>query len=97
VKEFPPVIFRMNSVTNQQVRGDTYDSGCFGSAGARIWIFTAFVMAFSTLIASMWIFFGVYIVPIKNPQYPGLAVLLQNVLIFLSAIIFKFGRVEESY
>jgi hypothetical protein len=31
-------IFRINSVTNNQVRGESmYSDGCFGKTGARIW------------------------------------------------------------
>lgn len=34
--------------------------------GARIWLFIGFMMAFGSLIASMWILFGGYVVKGKT-------------------------------
>ncbi|EHH28703.1 hypothetical protein EGK_19196 [Macaca mulatta] len=50
--------FMINAVSNAQVRGDTYESGCLGRTGARIWLFIGFMLMFGSLIASMWILFG---------------------------------------
>ncbi|KAM4656979.1 transmembrane protein 50A isoform 1-T1 [Amazona ochrocephala] len=52
----------INAVSNGQVRGDSYSEGCLGQTGARIWLFIGFMMAFGSLIASMWILFGGYVV-----------------------------------
>lgn len=86
--------FMINAVSNGQVRGDGYSEGCLGRTGARIWLFIGFMLMFGSLIASMWILFGAYVVP-KNDVYPGLAVFFQNALIFFSSLIYKFGRTEE--
>lgn len=32
-------------------------------AGARVWLFIGFMLAFGSLIASMWILFGGFVVP----------------------------------
>lgn len=48
----------MNSVTNAQIRGDSYNGGCLGSRGARGWLFLGFVMGFSAVIAACWILFA---------------------------------------
>ncbi|CAH1799305.1 unnamed protein product [Owenia fusiformis] len=88
-------LFMINSVSNGQVRGDAYTVGCMGQTGARIWLFIGFLLGFGALIAASWILFGVYVVPMKQPQWPGVAVFLQNALIFFSALIFKFGRTED--
>ncbi|XP_043928880.1 transmembrane protein 50B isoform X1 [Protopterus annectens] len=86
--------FMINAVSNGQVRGDSYSDGCLGRTGARIWLFIGFTMMFGSLIASMWILFGAYVVP-KLEVYPGLAVFFQNALIFFSTLIYKFGRTED--
>lgn len=36
-------------------------------AGARVWLFIGFMLAFGSLIASMWILFGGFVVPRKFP------------------------------
>lgn len=86
--------FMINAVSNAQVRGDSYESGCLGRTGARVWLFIGFMLMFGSLIASMWILFGAYVTQ-NIDVYPGLAVFFQNALIFFSTLIYKFGRTEE--
>ena len=58
---------------------------------------------FSALLGSAWILFGEYVFPtdeaksVFNPKssYPGVAFFLQNLFIFSSSVIFKFGRNED--
>eukprot|EP00064_Thunnus_orientalis_P023095 superscaffoldBa00008407_g23323 len=73
--------FLINAVSNGQVRGDMYGEGCLGRTGARLWLFLGFMMMFGSLIASIWILFGGYVVP-KKEVAPGLAVFFQNAFIF---------------
>ncbi|XP_038575678.1 transmembrane protein 50B-like isoform X1 [Micropterus salmoides] len=87
--------FMINAVSNGQVRGDTYGEGCLGRTGARLWLFIGFMMMFGSLIASIWILFGGYVVPKKEVVAPGLAVFFQNAFIFFSTLIYKFGRTED--
>ncbi|XP_064617685.1 transmembrane protein 50A-like [Liolophura sinensis] len=88
--------FMINSVSNGQIRGESYTTGCMGQTGARIWLFLGFLLGFGALIAASWILFGFYVVPPNPPpQWPGIAVFLQNALIFFSALVFKFGRTED--
>lgn len=37
-------------------------------AGARVWLFIGFMLAFGSLIASMWILFGGFVVPRRFPS-----------------------------
>ncbi|KAG7239125.1 hypothetical protein INR49_030005, partial [Caranx melampygus] len=72
--------FMINAVSNGQVRGDTYGEGCLGRTGARVWLFIGFMMMFGSLIASIWILFGAYVVPKSwyiwiNDQYSPVSVL----------------------
>uniref|UniRef100_A0A6Q2Z7M0 Transmembrane protein 50B n=1 Tax=Esox lucius TaxID=8010 RepID=A0A6Q2Z7M0_ESOLU len=79
--------FMINAVSNGQVRGDTYGEGCFGRTGARLWLFIGFMMMFGSLIASIWILFGGFVVPSESPH-------LTNGFFFLT-LIYKFGRTED--
>ncbi|XP_018331681.1 transmembrane protein 50B [Agrilus planipennis] len=87
----------VNSVTNAQVRGDSYDAGCLGSRGARIWLFLGFVMGFASVIAACWILFADFVGAKEASQWPGVALFMQNALIFVSSLVFKFGRTEDTY
>uniref|UniRef100_A0A2K5I388 Uncharacterized protein n=1 Tax=Colobus angolensis palliatus TaxID=336983 RepID=A0A2K5I388_COLAP len=62
---------------------------------ARIWLFIGFMLAFGSLIASMWILFGGYVAKEKDIVYPGIAVFFQNAFIFFGGLVFKFGRTED--
>ncbi|NP_998694.1 transmembrane protein 50A isoform X1 [Danio rerio] len=89
----------INAVSNGQVRGDSYSEGCLGQTGARIWLFIGFMLAFGSLIASMWILFGGFVVTGTEHKdlsvYPGIAVFFQNAFIFFGGLVFKFGRTED--
>ncbi|XP_067278027.1 transmembrane protein 50A [Pseudorasbora parva] len=87
----------INAVSNGQVRGDSYSEGCLGQTGARVWLFIGFMLAFGSLIASMWILFGGFVVTDKKELavYPGIAVFFQNAFIFFGGLVFKFGRTED--
>ncbi|XP_052240677.1 transmembrane protein 50B-like isoform X2 [Dreissena polymorpha] len=89
--------FLINSVSNGQIRGDSYSTGCIGQTGARVWLFIGFLLGFGALIAASWILFGIYVVPEKQPEYAGIAIFLQNALIFFSGMVFKFGGSEDMW
>ncbi|XP_063217708.1 transmembrane protein 50B [Bacillus rossius redtenbacheri] len=96
-------LLMINSVSNAMVRGDAYSGGCFGPRGARAWLFVGFVMGFGAVIASCWILIANYLSyePGKNEKprgtYPGVGLFLQNALIFIGSLVFKFGRVEDHW
>lgn len=90
-------LFMINSVSNSALRGDNYVEGCFGQTGSRVWFFIGFILSFGSLIAASGVLFGVYVVPGKQPIWAGIALFLQNALIFFGGLIFKFGRTEEQW
>uniref|UniRef100_A0A2P2HZ73 Transmembrane protein 50A-like n=2 Tax=Hirondellea gigas TaxID=1518452 RepID=A0A2P2HZ73_9CRUS len=90
-------MFMINTISNGQVRGDSYDGGCMGSFGARIWLFFGLMLSFGSLIGACWILFDGYVASGFTPVYPGVAVFMQNLLIFLSSIVYKFGRHEDTW
>lgn len=88
-------LFMINSVSNGQIRGESYTDGCFGQTGARVWLFAGFLLGFGALIAASWILFGIYVVPKHDHVWPGVATFLMNALIFFGGLVFKFGRTED--
>lgn len=56
------------------------------SVGARIILFIAFLLAFGSLIGGAWVFFGYYIPYKKNVLYPGIAIFIQNLAIFIRCV-----------
>lgn len=90
-------LFMINSVSNSHVQGDIYTEGCLNQRGARVWLIIGFMLCFGSLIASVWILFEGYVISSSQATsvYPGIGLLLQNGLIFLSAMLLKFGREED--
>ncbi|KAJ8945136.1 hypothetical protein NQ318_001601 [Aromia moschata] len=47
-------LIMVNSISNAQMRGDTYEGGCLGSCGARAWLFVGFVMGICVCDRIFW-------------------------------------------
>uniref|UniRef100_A0A8C6X9X0 Transmembrane protein 50A n=1 Tax=Naja naja TaxID=35670 RepID=A0A8C6X9X0_NAJNA len=75
----------INAVSNGQVRGDSYSEGCLGQTGARIWLFIGFMLAFGSLIASMWVLFGGYVI---NGKKTACEILLNCSLLWKRTVSF---------
>eukprot|EP00127_Corallochytrium_limacisporum_P007525 Clim_evm47s253 gene=Clim_evmTU47s253 len=90
-------LFMVNALSTGAIDESGY--GGFGEGfspkAARAWLLMGFILLFSGIISSAWIMFADYIVPGSDKQWTGIALFLQNVLIFLAALIFKFGRVDD--
>ena len=52
---------RVNAVSNGQLTGEAYTTGCLGTNGVRIWFFFGFLLGFGSLIGASWILFGEYV------------------------------------
>uniref|UniRef100_A0A3P9DUK1 Transmembrane protein 50B n=1 Tax=Maylandia zebra TaxID=106582 RepID=A0A3P9DUK1_9CICH len=55
---------------------------------ARLWLFIGFMMMFGSLIGSIWILFGGYVVP--SEFLPSVCPCWSNI-----TLIYKFGRTED--
>lgn len=93
-------LIMVNTVGNSVVQGDG-----FGADGetclARVYVFTGFLLLFSTLISSIWVM-TTYLSGDSNTspykiKSTGWGLFAQNLLIFLSACIFKFLRDESAW
>jgi len=88
-------MFMINAISNTQVRGDSMGDSPMGTKGARLWLLGGFVLGFGALIASIWIMFAAYVVPDATNIWPGVFLFLQNFLIFVGSLVYKFGRTED--
>uniref|UniRef100_A0A914UTB2 Transmembrane protein 50A n=2 Tax=Plectus sambesii TaxID=2011161 RepID=A0A914UTB2_9BILA len=89
-------MFMVNAVSNSQVRGEAMNEGMLGIKGARLWLMIGFVLTFGSLVAAIWIMFADYVLNSSDQDsWPGVALFLQNFLIFLGSLVYKFGRTEE--
>merc|ERR1712029_1214440 len=77
-------MFMVNAVSNGQLTGEAYTTGCLGANGVRIWIF------FGEYVTETE---GKTFHP--KSTYPGVAIFLQNACIFFASLIYKFGRSED--
>ena len=48
-------------MSNGQLTGEAYTTGCLGANGVRIWFFFGFLLGFGSLIGASWILFGEYV------------------------------------
>jgi len=88
-------MFMVNSVSNSAVTGSAMDEGVLGVKGARLWLMVGFVGSFACIVAGIWIMFGNYVVGEPDRTWPGIALFIHSFLIFISSLVYKFGRTEE--
>ncbi|XP_055382723.1 transmembrane protein 50B [Condylostylus longicornis] len=63
---------------------------------AMLWLLVGFILGFASVIASVWVMID-DTTRKHGKVWPGVAILLQNVLILVATLIYKFGRDEEDY
>lgn len=83
--------------THYRINSNILQSGDSGYDGyenrIRVWLFIGFVLGFSSIIAATWIMIADFsIIDEKASRWPGVALLLQNLFIFFSSLLYKFGR-----
>jgi len=66
-------------------------------AKVKLWLFLSFIISFGAMAASFWIMAGIYMPPHNSGnQYPGIAIAVQNVLIFFCSLILLWGRSQPT-
>jgi len=67
------------------------------SGNAKLFLFCAFIVCFGGLIASIWIGIQYYFINISSGSSPygGIAIIIQNILIFLSTIMLRFSKPQD--
>lgn len=91
-------LIMINSISSNHMHGDSFADGCIDERGARAYLFIGLLIGFGALISSVWILFETYVIESTKAAsvWPGVWLLAQNVLIFLAAMLLKFGRDEEN-
>ncbi|TGZ74387.1 hypothetical protein CRM22_000970 [Opisthorchis felineus] len=84
----------VNMVPNSALQDD-YGERRIGRRGAFFCLFFAFLVSFSCVIASCWILFGAYVAVGSSNVWPGVAILLQNLLLCAASLTFRFGRKQD--
>ncbi|KCV70909.1 hypothetical protein H696_01855 [Fonticula alba] len=95
-----PLAHRVNAVSSQVLSGDTFDLDDGTLLFARVWIFVALFLSFAGLFGSAWIMIQRYFVPNKDGllplhKWPGVSLLVNTFLIFLSSMLMRFGRARR--
>lgn len=87
----------VNIIPNKVVYGIYYtERKCCGRLMAKIYLFLGFVVAFGALIAASYIFVNDFLLICPAMyQWPGYALFLQNLFIFIANMMLKFGVVSE--
>ena len=87
----------VNAVSWSDLNNNSLFSNDGVSTKARVWLFVAFIIQFGALIAAIWIgivhWFQNEVVP--KTQYGGVAIIIQNLLIFAAALIYRFAKPQE--
>ncbi|XP_050095678.1 transmembrane protein 50B [Anopheles aquasalis] len=88
----------VNAVSNEMLHGGAaFTGGVLGESGIKVFLFAGFVLGFTSIIAAIWIMVAEFAVnEARTDKYPGYALLIHNVFIFFSTLIYKFGRQSEN-
>jgi hypothetical protein len=85
-------LIMVNSISGAMIDADSYTDGVCGPTGARVWLIIGLMMSFGGFIAGAWVMSQQYLKRDDRDDEGGIAMFFQNVLIFLSSMLFKFGR-----
>uniref|UniRef100_A0A182KAJ1 Transmembrane protein 50A n=1 Tax=Anopheles christyi TaxID=43041 RepID=A0A182KAJ1_9DIPT len=88
----------VNAISNDMLHGaPAYSGGILSPTGIKVFLFAGFVLGFTSIIATIWIMIAEFTVnDSQTDKYPGYALLMHNVFIFLATLIYKFGPPTES-
>lgn len=88
----------VNGISNDLLHSPSAFTGGVLSPGAvKVFLFAGFVLGFTSIIAAIWIMIAEFAVnDAQTDKYPGYALLMHNIFIFLSTLIYKFGPPTEN-
>lgn len=75
----------------------TYNQGCFSPGVAKLYLFIWLMISFGCLIGAFYILINDFILDQKRYQWPGYGICLQNILIFASSMLLRFGKQHEHF
>jgi len=88
---------RVNVVSWRDLGGASWGSWGDDAVQARVraWLFFSLVVCFGGILASIWVASVHWFQQKPTYDWPGLALILQNVTIFVSAMLFRFAKPLE--
>ncbi|GAM23304.1 hypothetical protein SAMD00019534_064790 [Acytostelium subglobosum LB1] len=103
----PGIFATVGLVMANIVNLESLSSFSFADEGSatkiRVWLFLSFAINFGCIAAAIWIMVANFMPPHNknsDAQYPGIALTVQNVLIFISSLILVYSKSrqeEEQY
>ncbi|XP_053676336.1 transmembrane protein 50B [Anopheles nili] len=90
--------FMVNAISNEMLHSsNAWTGGVLGASGIKVFLFAGFVLGFTSIIAAIWIMIAEFAVnESRTDKYPGYALLIHNIFIFFSTLIYKFGPQNEN-
>lgn len=88
----------VNSISNDLLHASgAYTGGVLNASNVKVLLFAGFVLGFTSIIAAIWIMIAEFAMnESRTDKYPGYALIMHNVFIFLSTFIYKFGPSSEN-
>ncbi|EFA84152.1 transmembrane protein [Heterostelium album PN500] len=93
---FATVALVMTNIVNiESLSGSSFLSDEGTSTKIRIWLFLSFAISFGCVAAAIWIMAAVFMPPHNknsDAEYPGIALTVQNVMIFISSLTLMYSK-----
>jgi len=86
-------LFMINAVSWNDINYNMFGDSV--STKAKVWLFFSFLIAFGALIASIWIAVSYWFMRNAGSQYGGVAIIVENLLIFVSAMMYRFAKPQN--
>lgn len=91
-------LFMINLPPHSAIFGDTAGLDLTGgnyTARVRIWLFGSMIVGFGAIAAAIWLSAARLLRPQIADKWPGASLIVSNVLVFASALVYRFQRAFE--
>lgn len=83
---------RVNAVSWRDLGGASWFGDDAVQARVRAWLFFSLVVCFGGILAAVWVASVHWFQQKPTYDWPGLALILQNITLFVSAMLFRFAK-----
>jgi hypothetical protein len=88
-------LIMINLVSWNDLNGSVF--GEESTAKARLWLLFSFLIEFGAIAAAIWIAIAHWFQGSPKSEYPGVALIISNSLIFISAMIYRFAKPQDEF
>jgi len=85
----------INAISWNDLNDTGFLSGESVSSKARVWMLFSFIVAFAGICAAIWLGIAHWFQQNVMSDWGGAALIIQNILIFISAMFFRFSKPEN--